>query len=159
VPLWFKLLLGIGQWLGLVACLGAIAAWYSGANRWGLYCDGRRVFMVSPTGFSVITGRGRHESTIPPGWHIGESRVSWFFRQHMYVARAGRTDIFLPAWLVLSIVAVPTGLAWILDRRRRVPPGGCTNCGYDLTGNVSGRCPECGHQVPPRSAAMQGTNA
>ena len=24
------------------------------------------------------------------------------------------------------------------------PPGSCKKCGYDLTGNVSGRCPECG---------------
>ena len=23
----------------------------------------------------------------------------------------------------------------------------CTSCGYDLTGNVSGRCPECGAKV------------
>ena len=24
----------------------------------------------------------------------------------------------------------------------------CTKCGYDLTGNVSGRCPECFTQIP-----------
>ena len=30
----------------------------------------------------------------------------------------------------------------ILRRRRRF--GRCLRCGYDLTGNVSGRCPECG---------------
>jgi uncharacterized RDD family membrane protein YckC len=24
----------------------------------------------------------------------------------------------------------------------------CTHCGYNLTGNVSGRCPECGHDIP-----------
>ncbi|MBI5765077.1 MAG: RDD family protein [Planctomycetes bacterium] len=31
----------------------------------------------------------------------------------------------------------------------------CMKCGYDLTGNVSGRCPECGTDIPapPRSAA------
>ena len=28
--------------------------------------------------------------------------------------------------------------------RRRPKPGCCSSCGYDLTGNVSGRCPECG---------------
>lgn len=26
-------------------------------------------------------------------------------------------------------------------------PGHCSYCGYDLTGNVSGRCPECGAEV------------
>jgi hypothetical protein len=28
--------------------------------------------------------------------------------------------------------------------RRGSRPGGCLTCGYDLTGNVSGTCPECG---------------
>lgn len=26
----------------------------------------------------------------------------------------------------------------------------CRSCGYDLTGNVSGRCPECGVDIPPQ---------
>jgi hypothetical protein len=26
----------------------------------------------------------------------------------------------------------------------------CASCGYDLTGNVSGRCPECGEAIQPR---------
>lgn len=30
---------------------------------------------------------------------------------------------------------------------RRTPRGVCLGCGYDLTGNVSGRCPECGLAV------------
>lgn len=32
-------------------------------------------------------------------------------------------------------------------RGRRVPPGCCPACRYDLTGNVSGVCPECGTKV------------
>ena len=28
--------------------------------------------------------------------------------------------------------------------RRRFPKGHCQTCGYDLTGNTSGVCPECG---------------
>lgn len=35
----------------------------------------------------------------------------------------------------------------------------CVECAYDLTGNVSGRCPECGHsilhQLPP-AQTLQG---
>lgn len=30
---------------------------------------------------------------------------------------------------------------------RRFQPGHCQNCSYDLTGNVSGICPECGTEV------------
>ena len=31
--------------------------------------------------------------------------------------------------------------------RRRFPIGFCEYCGYNLTGNVSGRCPECGNRI------------
>ncbi len=34
-----------------------------------------------------------------------------------------------------------------IRNRRRFPPGHCQKCGYNLTGNVSGRCPECGSPV------------
>ncbi len=33
-------------------------------------------------------------------------------------------------------------------RRTVHPPGYCLKCGYNLTGNVSGRCPECGTTIP-----------
>lgn len=35
--------------------------------------------------------------------------------------------------------------------RSRYPLGHCQSCGYNLTGNVSGRCPECGQSMsaPP----------
>jgi hypothetical protein len=31
---------------------------------------------------------------------------------------------------------------------KKYPAGTCQGCGYDLTGNMSGRCPECGREVP-----------
>lgn len=45
------------------------------------------------------------------------------------------------------IVAPFVGAAkrwWRADRHRR---GHCRKCGYNLTGNVSGRCPECGKDI------------
>ncbi len=32
-------------------------------------------------------------------------------------------------------------------RRKRRIDGLCENCGYDLTGNESGKCPECGTAI------------
>ena len=80
--------------------------------------------------------------------------------------------VALMAWLVVAFgakVIVPAGLlggvvgvvAFVLEldaeRRRRLwwsrrAAGLCNRCGYDLTGNVSGACPECGTAVGQRTA-------
>ena len=49
--------------------------------------------------------------------------------------------------LVLGMWSGIVTLLWIIERkyrRRPVPLGNCPACAYDLTGNVSGTCPECG---------------
>ena len=51
----------------------------------------------------------------------------------------------IPCWTVFLVAAAPTALLWWRDRR--YPAGHCQTCGYNLTGNVSGRCPECGTLV------------
>jgi hypothetical protein len=57
-------------------------------------------------------------------------------------------SVYVQLWLPLVCAGVLTAVLWWLDRRR-IPPGHCRKCGYDLTGNVSGRCPECGTEVRP----------
>jgi rubrerythrin len=38
-------------------------------------------------------------------------------------------------------------LSWWWDRRSKTRFGHCQKCGYNLTGNVSGVCPECGEKA------------
>ena len=57
--------------------------------------------------------------------------------------------IVITALQNLPIIPLALGGAWAASRRRcrraaRMASGHCGKCGYDLTGNVSGRCPECG---------------
>ncbi len=55
--------------------------------------------------------------------------------------------ISCPFWPgIILFAAYPTivGVRGPLRRWRRRRRGCCTKCGYDLTGNTSGRCPECG---------------
>lgn len=55
-------------------------------------------------------------------------------------------DVYgVPTWMPFVLCAIITIVAF--RRSRRYPPGHCQSCGYDLTGNVSGRCPECGDAV------------
>jgi hypothetical protein len=43
---------------------------------------------------------------------------------------------------------------WRRVRHARPPKGVCRECGYDLTGNVSGKCPECGTYVNPKARLL-----
>lgn len=49
------------------------------------------------------------------------------------------------------LVAIERAYRWVRSfvASRRPKPGCCIRCGYDLTGNVSGECPECGRKVDP----------
>jgi hypothetical protein len=54
----------------------------------------------------------------------------------------------VPHWVpALLFASLP---AYQLRRRgrKRRHAGHCPGCGYDLTGNVSGVCPECGIEAP-----------
>lgn len=74
----------------------------------------------------------------PPRWwfltSVGHSTTQW-----------------VPLWVPLLFAALPTAYAWW--RCRRFPPGHCQKCGYDLTGNTTGVCPECGQPAEPKGAA------
>ena len=49
----------------------------------------------------------------------------------------------IPIWIPFAAVSAPTVAFWLLGRRRP-KPGHCRRCAYNLTGNTSGICPECG---------------
>jgi hypothetical protein len=55
--------------------------------------------------------------------------------------------------VVATTALLPAGrfTIWVVGRtqsRRRTRRGHCPKCGYDLTANVSGVCPECGQARP-----------
>lgn len=53
-----------------------------------------------------------------------------------------------PVAAVLALVLPGTRVLRTLIRRARRPTAGrCTQCSYDLAGNVSGVCPECGTAI------------
>ena len=78
------------------------------------------------------------------GWFRGEVEVRWrpMFRS---IPATGGTCWYVgvPMWILLGIVAGTTAFLWHRDRLA-FPRGHCATCGYNLTGNVSGVCPECG---------------
>jgi hypothetical protein len=79
--------------------------------------------------------------------------VSYYQDDHALLDPAVEWEVTLPYWLLLTGAAIPTTWLW-RRRRRRYSPGKCRECGYNLTGNTSGRCPECG--TPIEAATAEG---
>lgn len=83
-------------------------------------------------------------------WLDSGYAVDWFCWDIMY----GNTSaiIIFPVWLLgvpWALVAIGSTF-YLRYCRRRTRLGRCRRCGYNLTGNVSGVCPECGARVPER---------
>jgi len=75
----------------------------------------------------------------------------------------GESGITLPCWflvVLLILFLAPSMLSQIAQRvqKRRRLHGLCLTCNYNLTGNVSGVCPECGTAVPPRPRLAAGAS-
>ena len=56
----------------------------------------------------------------------------------------------VPLWATTCLFLIYPGIAHFRRVSRRPDHPACTTCGYDLTANVSGRCPECGTPVEAR---------
>jgi hypothetical protein len=108
---------------------------------------------------SIVLGQGTLVAiwTDPAGTPLREIEIrctgilaapSYWLPEFMSIQLRGdlRKNLILPLWLPIVLVGLPT--AWLSWRdRRRIPPGHCRKCGYNLTGNVSGVCPECGEKM------------
>jgi hypothetical protein len=65
-----------------------------------------------------------------------------------------REDVLsvLGGFVFTFVFAAPVHF-FVARSHRKVPPGHCTQCRYNLTGNRSGACPECGTKIQGTYAA------
>ena len=139
--------LAIWKWAMFGACALLVAAW--GASLWLVVRYD--YYTASRTWVCVRLAEGNIESyrytdfrqgpfNPPGGWSIERAGEMWWSGNFEDVSFA-----MIPLWWLLLAAALPTIVLW--RRGRGFPPGHCEKCGYDLTGNVSGVCPECGVEV------------
>ena len=135
---------------------------WSVRHEWWLK-PGRRREDLGPGHARFRWGAGSlHETWEPPQWvrrGLGASIEGNDLRpRHGGNAGERTLSVATPHWcLALLCAALPAGRAWRIWRQRtRDRRGLCRSCGYDLTANVSGVCPECGSPAadPPRAAGI-----
>jgi hypothetical protein len=137
---------GIAKYLG-VGALASIALVWMMSGWWQVHKVGRS--------YSISVEYGRIKLMVVPGYQYEpkwvveriEEPPCWCWTYYF----APRSALFLPLWIVFVVASIPTAIVWWLAPRRYVP-GHCRSCGYDLTGNVTGRCPECGTPAPKAGA-------
>ena len=154
--------------IGLVLCLMMLALWVFSvlfesfyvppSRQWSItIAYGRYVFNDSRAGLVPVSPwKGVFSSTTGwrcspsyPEWKVAAAQIPWAEFAHRYLGFGLPCkgwgiprELYVPVWLLVVAVGFPTTILWWRDRRPKA--GFCKVCKYNLTGNVSGICPECG---------------
>ncbi len=144
------------NWIGVIISLLIVASW--AISLWfRAYCvlpgnyavgiNGGWLHILTSDGpvsglHTVTTGLRRHPwagfGFVPLGYGLKASTST--------IAGPYYSSISLPHWLLLIIVIIPMAWLWHHSRPRTMTDV-CSQCSYDLTGNVSGFCSECGLSI------------
>ena len=141
------------KWGGLGLCVLIAAMWT--ASLWTTTMSTTRGGDPRPFLCIIENGSCMIFRPIDNTWVLwgAWSGMPWMWRPR-FEGQQGAWVLVLPLWIPLLLVAAPT--AWLWWRDRRFPSGHCQPCGYDLTGNVTGVCPECGTPQPGQDSADPG---
>ena len=126
----------IAKWMGLSLSVPIVAAWLFTLYGWAIYRTSTVAIYLGGKGVAYVP---RLRSLEPPGLTVDNNAFPPF-----WFRASGFEPSFVPLWIPLLIIAIPTVWFWRRDWRPR--PGHCPNCRYDLrglTGDVV-TCPECG---------------
>jgi hypothetical protein len=113
-------------------------------NDWAISWGNFGLHAIYWGDFSNIQQSGLRNTFGRPGFHIENVtrfQISNWFRIPVVTSR----QICFSHWMLFPIVNVVVLLAYVHCKRLKV--GRCHGCFYDLTGNVTGICSECGASI------------
>jgi hypothetical protein len=142
------------KWAGLALTIALAIAWVASSS-----CGYGRVTHARDRtlwNFAFISGYLCISGGVAgaPAWEVWSN--DWHGLERWWTASPlcwfypGDWAVILPLWIPLSLTLGYTLVLFWRDRRR-IAPGHC-RCGYDLTRNTSGVCPECGEQLAEPAA-------
>ena len=138
------------KWVGLALCAAALGLWVFSMEFFVLH--GPYPMMDHGVLFAMTRGSALMEAQPGADCYYGgsgmfrsKSRDGPLWVPECTWSRGGHKYLRVPLWMPVLTLALPTGFLWWRDRR--FPKGYCQTCGYDLTGDVSGVCPECGEKI------------
>jgi hypothetical protein len=103
--------------------------------------------MFGDSGMTPSEGWSSRSAVAPKA---GEEGSGWGFRWRTYGGGTTwfeRREMSVPFWALVVGLGVLPCVWWMRGARMKPRPGACRNCGYSVTGNTSGICPECGTAV------------
>jgi predicted RNA-binding Zn-ribbon protein involved in translation (DUF1610 family) len=120
-----------------------------------------------PTTKSDIGWQIKHEQRTPdvtPSVTSLATKLGFGFRHDNFTQGNNLSNawyVSIPVWLITTTAAI-LPICFFRRRsavRRTVAFKPCASCGYNLTGNTSGVCPECGTKIEPERRSSNAKSA
>lgn len=143
----------------VTACMTLLVAslWLASGSCWIYLSDGTRLTVYIAGGVATFEdnrGTGMRATNVAYGAKpFGMFDRQWPSFRPFHLWFRDRNSTSVPLSVISGAFFVPW-LVLFVTTRKRIPPGHCKRCGYNLTGNTSGTCPECGtttHEVDTKS--------
>ncbi|HEY8749198.1 MAG TPA: hypothetical protein VIM11_14545 [Tepidisphaeraceae bacterium] len=97
------------------------------------------------SGLSFYHTTARPPETIRTYGPLGE--LGFFYDGRSTSTGASRFSVVFPMWLLLLLAGMMPAYWLVVRPTRRNIAGACPACSYNLKGNTSGTCPECGTPI------------